>query len=260
MDRQYGRLQYAYESIKAFRDQRLAYGEQLRSLVELVYHGSKTPDILLEAQRFYADALAGEYNAIRDYNNAIVAFEYTKGTIMEHDSVTISEGCLPTAAYKRAVVHEQERAHAIQIRTLPLPCESQAPVDGLPPVPKVPTDGPAPSLTSLMKSTDQLPPTTDKLSGGTSVFSGHDKDAKPVDLSTLPASKNAQPVLPAPTGSTAPAPFNPAAATPAVKLPTDTSATGGSAPDATKPTTSLKPPTGLSATPVPIDAPPTKNN
>jgi hypothetical protein len=249
MDRQYGRLQYAYESIKAFRDQRLAYGEQLRSLVELVYHGSKTPDILLEAQRFYADALAGEYNAIRDYNNAIVAFEYTKGTIMEHDSVTISEGCLPSAAYKRAVVHEQERAHAIQIRTLPLPEESQAPACGLPAVPKVPTDGPAPSLTSLMKTTDNLPPTTDKMSGGTSIFSGH--DAKPVDMSTLPASKNAQPVLPASTGSTPPAPFNPTGSTPAVKLPTDSGATSSTAP---------KPPAGLSATPVPIDLPATKNN
>ncbi len=112
----YGRIQYAYRSIEMNRDQRIAYGDQLKGLVELVLRGSKTPDILLEAQRFYTGALATEYNAIREYNNAIVGFEYSKGTIMQHDNVSISEGCLPQCAYKRAVAHEEERSKAIELR------------------------------------------------------------------------------------------------------------------------------------------------
>ncbi len=70
----------------------------------------------MEAQRFWADALATEYQAIVTYNNAIAGWEYGKGTILQHDNVTISEGPIPQAAQKRAVEHLRERTKALVLR------------------------------------------------------------------------------------------------------------------------------------------------
>jgi len=56
----------------------------------------------VEAQRFFAQALASEYSAVRDYNNALATFEMVKGTIAQHDNVVISEAGLPTAVSERA--------------------------------------------------------------------------------------------------------------------------------------------------------------
>ena len=41
------------------------------------------------------------------YNNALAGFEFAKGTIMQHDNVSIAEGPLPHCAQVRAVEHEQ---------------------------------------------------------------------------------------------------------------------------------------------------------
>jgi hypothetical protein len=239
----YGRLQYDYEQIKAFRDQRIAYGDQLRSLVELVLGGKKTPDILLEAQRFYADALAGEYNAIRDYNNSIVAFEWAKGTIMQHDNVSISEGCLPTCAFKRAVAHQEERTKAcvLRERANPVECASLAPEAGLPPVAKVPNDE-APALPALIKANEQLPPMSDHLS----VFNNHDKEhpMKPIDVSKMPDVSGSKTQPPAP-----------GAVIPAVKKSADFGILrpADGLPPATKPVDAPKAPAALPPVPVPVD-------
>jgi outer membrane protein TolC len=244
---QYSRVQYAYDQIRAFRDQRIAYGDQLRSLVELVLGGKKTPDILLEAQRFYADALVGEYNAIRDYNVAIAAFEFAKGTIMQHDSVSISEGCLPTCAFKRAVAHQEERTKAcvLRERANPVECASLAPQAGLSPVAKVPTDE-APALPALIKANEQLPPMSDHLS----VFNNHDKEhpMKPVDVSKIPEISGAKTQPPAPGVATT------GAATPAVKKPVDFGTLRpADGPPATKPVDAPKAPAALPPAPVPVD-------
>ncbi len=256
LNTQYGRLEYTYKSIEMFRDQRISYGDQLRGLVELVLRGSKTPDILLEAQRFYADALAGEYNSIREYNNAIVAFEYTKGTIMQHDNVSISEGCLPQCAYKRAVAHQEERSKAIELREQanPVQCESLAPTLGLPPVAKVPTDT-APSVVSLAEGTKKLPPTADHMS----VFANHDdKTVKPIDVTALPPLTGPKqpaslpPALQVKTPVVAPAP---------VQKPTEFGVTRPSdgLPEAMKLPDAPKSPLSLPPAPVPLDASATKS-
>jgi outer membrane protein TolC len=267
MSTQYGRLQYAYEQIKAFRAQRIAYGDQLRGLVELVLRGAKTPNVLLEAQRFYADALAGEYNAIRDYNNAIAAFEYSKGTIMQHDNVRISEGCLPACAYKRAVEHQRERNKAIEIRERATPVDCDVPgqsYDPLPPA-KVPTDGPAPTLPSLMMGTEKLPPLD-----GKSVFDANtkvgDKAKKPADVSTLnglvgPAKQVKPPaLLPDVKGTPSKAATTPTTIIPAVKNPTDfgVSRPSDSLPTATPLADTPKPPSRLPPAPMPLDGTSTK--
>src|SRR5207244_13613018 len=102
----YRLLIQAYEFIKTQRAQREAAAELLKARFKEWQAGRGTQQggggdvlfLLLEAQRTYADALRTEFDAITQYNNAIVGFEFSKGTIMQFDNVVISEGPLPHCA------------------------------------------------------------------------------------------------------------------------------------------------------------------
>jgi hypothetical protein len=110
-----------YEQIKAQRAQREAFGVQVTARFQEFQAGKITPDLLLEAQRFFAQALASEYSAIRDYNNVLATFELVKGTIPQHDNVVISEGGLPTAVAERSVEHQRKRSAALELRERAVP-------------------------------------------------------------------------------------------------------------------------------------------
>ena len=71
---------------------------------------------ILEAQRFFAEALAQEYNAIVQYNNALARFEYAKGTMLHHNNIVIGEGPLPHCAAERAADHHARRAAALVLK------------------------------------------------------------------------------------------------------------------------------------------------
>ncbi len=155
----YRLLDYNYEQIRINRAQREAYGQQIRALSEQIKVGTQTPDILLEAQRFYATALASEYQFISNYNQTLVGWEFMKGTIMQHDNVVISDGGLPGTVQVRAVEHERERSHALEIRERATPIQS-APMDvdgkvGV--IPQIPS-GSAATLPSLLSNVQPLPP------------------------------------------------------------------------------------------------------
>jgi outer membrane protein TolC len=155
----YRQLDYNYQQIRINRAQREAYQAQLRGLAEQVRAGKVTVNFLLEAQRFYAAALASEYNSIRDYNESLIGWEYAKGTIMGHDNVVISDGPLPCAVKERAVEHQRERSAAIELRERARPADL-APVHadcGNGVLPVIPPDG-TPSLPALMQATPPLPP------------------------------------------------------------------------------------------------------
>jgi outer membrane protein TolC len=124
---QYRRMSSTYVQIKAQRAQREAFGIQLRTRYQEYVAGRGTLDILLEAQRFWADALANEYSAIVGYQNALCAFEYAKGTILNHDNITIAEGAVPAGIQMRAVEHERERTRALILaeRARPVPALAQ---------------------------------------------------------------------------------------------------------------------------------------
>jgi outer membrane protein TolC len=160
-----------YSVIEARRAQREAFADQLRARFEEFLAGRGTLDILLEAQRFWAQALASEYAAIVDYNNALSSFEFGKGTILRHDNIYISEGPLPQCAQVRAVAHEQERTKALVLleRAVPVenaPCPTGKGLDlppgtSVPVLPQLPADGPA-SLPALFKNAPTLPPEAEK--------------------------------------------------------------------------------------------------
>jgi outer membrane protein TolC len=154
LTRAYQNVFVTYESIKILRAQRDAFGEQVKANFQEFQAGKITPDLLLEAQRFWAQALQQEYSAIRDYNNSLTVFELVKGTIAQHDNVVISEGPLPACASERAVEHERQRSEALlaRERAAPVPLAETHPVEDVP-------DGPmshAAALPDLWQSTPLL--------------------------------------------------------------------------------------------------------
>ena len=110
-----------YNEIKTLRAQREAFGEQVKANFQEFQAGKITPDVLLEAQRFWAQALSQEYQAITDYNNSLVLLELVKGTIAQHDNVVISEGPLPTCVAGRATEHQRQRSEALELRERAVP-------------------------------------------------------------------------------------------------------------------------------------------
>jgi outer membrane protein TolC len=175
--RQYRLLFESYELIRARRAEREAYGMQLRLKFLLLGEKTDLSDVsVLEAQRFFADALASEYAAIVQYNTTLAAFEYAKGTLLKHNNIVIAEGDLPACAQERAAVHHERRTKALVLaeRPVPVPCQ-----DGqceknealLPELPtykpasllmmeksaKVPDDSSMSDLPSMVKTTGDMP-------------------------------------------------------------------------------------------------------
>jgi hypothetical protein len=147
---EYRRITSSYEQIRAQRAQREALAQQMRAREEEFRAGRRTVDIVLEAQRFWSDALANEYNAVVAYNNALCAFQYAKGVITRHAHVTITDHP-PKGACVRAVDRERERTHAPH-------CQQGFPAD---PLSWDQTEGetllqPAPSVVALWKGVPPL--------------------------------------------------------------------------------------------------------
>lgn len=149
----YRELFTQHELIRTRRAQREAFAEQLRARFQEYLAGRSTLDILLEAQRFWANALSSEYLAVVAYQNALANFEYAKGTLMNHDSIQIAEGPLPQCAAVRAVEHERQRTVALvaRERANAVPHSDQGPL--LPSLPK----HAAPTLPSLLGTAPPLP-------------------------------------------------------------------------------------------------------
>jgi hypothetical protein len=136
--RQYRQVIATYKIIEARRLRRQTLSFELRTLSNKVEGGLMLPtdrasgggpnapsysgDSLLDAQRLWATALSDEYQAVVDYNNALVLFEFAKGTIQHHDRIQIAEGHFPKGAQVSAVEHERERTRALVVaeRTNPL--------------------------------------------------------------------------------------------------------------------------------------------
>ncbi|HXG12498.1 MAG TPA: TolC family protein [Gemmataceae bacterium] len=150
-----------HEQIQMARSQREATAQQLRGRFEEVRAGRGTLDILLEAQRLWANALSTEFNFIVQYNIALANFEFSKGTILQHNNVYIAEGPLPHCAQVRAVEHERERTKALVLkeRSNPVffqPCCPECTDCPVPILPQLPPDA-APSLPALMEKAPRLP-------------------------------------------------------------------------------------------------------
>lgn len=117
---QYQAVASSYSLIQAHRDERRDYGEAVEARYKEFTAGKQTVDqFLLDMQRRFGAALVNEYKAIADYNIALAKLEWSKGTILNHNNVYLSEGPLPENAQVRAVEHEKERTKARILRDKP---------------------------------------------------------------------------------------------------------------------------------------------
>lgn len=115
----YREIQEYYETIETNRAQREANARQLELRFQQYKVGKGTLDVLLEAQRNFADSLASEFLAITNYNSRLAGFHFSKGTLMSYDGVQISDGPMPAAAQVRAVEHQRRRSLALEVRQRP---------------------------------------------------------------------------------------------------------------------------------------------
>ena len=84
-------IQTNYKLIGDQRDRRLAVARQLEAIEERLEQGSVDLLTLLTAQTNFSNALRDENQAIVNYNQALVQWEFAKGTILEYDNVSLLE-------------------------------------------------------------------------------------------------------------------------------------------------------------------------
>jgi outer membrane protein TolC len=118
-----------------------------------------TLEFLLDAQNQWATALSQEFQAVVDYNVALTAFEFARGTILDRNNVVIAEGPLPGCAQVRAVEHEKERTRALVLgeQANPViypPLEPDEP--HMAPLPNLPANQ-APTLPALLHGAPPVP-------------------------------------------------------------------------------------------------------
>jgi outer membrane protein TolC len=116
----YRRVVQTHAEIAPARDERRALQVFLgknRELIDIGRWDSAFYQQYLQVQRDLANAIAQEYRAIADYNAALAAFEFAKGTIQRYNNVKVSEGPLPPWVQKKAADHIRERTeHALILR------------------------------------------------------------------------------------------------------------------------------------------------
>jgi outer membrane protein TolC len=134
------------EEIQIRHSRRQAAALQYETRLEKFRQGAQTIDLLLDAQRRWADALRDEYVAICNYNIALADYERQKGSILEYHNVCITDGELPHVVH----VHASEF-----IRDHCLACDPTA-VSYTPP-PRLPDAQPRP-VAELLDHHKDLPP------------------------------------------------------------------------------------------------------
>ncbi len=111
--------------------------------------GTKTFDVLLRALSSQAEAEVAYFRSLTEYNKAITALHYHKGTLLPHDHVWLSESEWTPDAYKNAVRRAVARTHgfnAPHLDTDPPEFVAQpdwaaqefAPANEMPPLPDAP--------------------------------------------------------------------------------------------------------------------------
>jgi outer membrane protein TolC len=116
LTQQYRAVIQNYAVIQARHQQREAFAVQVENRFKEFQAGKTTADFLLQAQRDWANAVNSEYQAIVEYNNSLVKFQFAKGTLMQYDHVQIAEGEVPECVQVRAVENERQRSQALALR------------------------------------------------------------------------------------------------------------------------------------------------
>ena len=135
----YREIVFAYRLIQTQKDRAEAAARNLEAQQEFYKAGRTSLDILLEAQTIFADALRDEGQAITQYNQALIRWEFAKGTILQNDNVTLAEQLLAKPNNCLA-----ERRRCQWMHALALPIHVGSPGDCTDDEPETPLYSPVP--------------------------------------------------------------------------------------------------------------------
>ena len=102
--------------IQIQKDRSEAAARNLEAQQESYRVGRQSLDVLLEAQTLFAEALRDEGQAIAQYNQSLIRWEFAKGTILQNDNVALAEQILAPPDERLA-----KRRHLQWMQSLALP-------------------------------------------------------------------------------------------------------------------------------------------
>lgn len=106
-------LEDNYVLAQTYFNRRVAAQKEVEATSAAYETGTITLNILLDAQRRLAEAEIDFFRAVIDYNLAIVDIHTQKGSLLEYDGITLTEGPWASKAYfdaqKRAKIREKGR-------------------------------------------------------------------------------------------------------------------------------------------------------
>lgn len=105
----------AYTLSQTHYQRRIAAEAEVRAVQATYDVGTTTLDQLLAAQQKLAEAETTYYRSVVDYNLAITALHYRKGSLLEYNGVYLSEGPWPHKAYFDATRQARKRDASKQI-------------------------------------------------------------------------------------------------------------------------------------------------
>lgn len=103
------KISLAYQQMQTTRAAFRAASAEVQAVKSAYDLDATTLDQLLQAQRRQSEAETGYYNAVIDYNLAIMTLHYRKGSLLEYNNVCLSEGPWPSKAYFDAKRRARER-------------------------------------------------------------------------------------------------------------------------------------------------------
>ncbi len=118
-------LAWRYQTAQTNFNRRRAAERQLQAFEAEFDAGTKTLDLLLQAQTRLAQAETAYFTSVVNYNKAITDLHFRKGTLLENDNVHLAEGMWTPEAYKDALRKAWARTYAI-------PASDRDPVDHYP--------------------------------------------------------------------------------------------------------------------------------
>jgi outer membrane protein TolC len=118
-------IAWRYQTAQTNFNRRRAAERQLQAFEAEFDAGTKTLDLLLQAQTRLAQAETAYFTSVVNYNKAITDLHFRKGTLLENNNVHLAEGMWTPEAYKDALRKAWARTYAI-------PASDQDPVDHYP--------------------------------------------------------------------------------------------------------------------------------
>lgn len=103
-----------YAAAQSNLNRQMAAQERVEILEKQREAGVLKADLVLRAQASRAEAERAFYSSLVDYNKSITDFHYRKGTLLEHNNVSLAENQWSPAAYRDAYRRAWARSHAFQ--------------------------------------------------------------------------------------------------------------------------------------------------